>query len=239
MYLRLLILAVIVCMVPVFSQPLTGINSGSAGTSTPATLDGPFQVSVFGNLAAGTQVINILNDGATGTGTSVFTGTSPLTTNGNICVNVYVFDASDEQEIACCSCLLTPNQAVNITAAQLVSDVFEKTAPSSIAVKLIATAAGTATTCTPTTAAGGSTLPSTGLTAGSLVNGMVATGTHIHIVETGTGEASLTETLFVPATLSTWELLRASVLCGFIVGNLSGGNVCPGCTPGVAGASRQ
>ena len=189
-------------------------------------------------------IVHTGNGGATwspqisGTGTSIFTGTSPLTTNGNICANVYVFDAVDEQEIACCSCLLTPNQGANITIAQLVANVFEATAPSSIVVKLIATAAGAATSCTPTTAAGGSGLPGTGVASAALANAMVATGTHIHVVG-GTIGSGLTETPFTPATLSTWELLRASVLCGFIVGNLSGGNICPGCAPGVAGAVRK
>ena len=214
MYLRLLVLAVIVCMVPAFSQaPLTG---------APATLDGSFQVKIFPNIAAGDSVINIGNTGASASGANAFGQLA----SGNLCVNVYVF-SPDEQEVACCTCSVTPNGVVTTSARQLISKTLTPAVPTAVTVKLIATAATTCNAATP----------------GALAPGLIAFGTNIHAAPIGgsviAGTFDTTETPFIPSTLSAAELTRVTTLCGFIQANGTGFGVCPGCAAGAAGASRQ
>jgi len=61
-------------------------------------------------LPAGDSFINVSNPGSIqGLNLQVAQGfPAQIDTNGDICVNTYVF-SPDEQEQECCSCLLTPN----------------------------------------------------------------------------------------------------------------------------------
>src|SRR3954469_13666401 len=79
---------------------------------TNVTLDGPYQVRYASNLNVGDSVINITNSGARGAGLN--SGTTASVT-GAICANVYVF-SPDEQMISCCSCPVTPNGLVSLSA---------------------------------------------------------------------------------------------------------------------------
>ncbi len=91
----------------------------------PVTADHPFQIHYASNLGFGDSNINITNSGATG---------------GNICVNVYAF-SPDEQLISCCSCVVTPNALVNLSARRdLISNTLTPAVPDDITVKLVATA---------------------------------------------------------------------------------------------------
>src|SRR5579884_1569806 len=214
MYLRLLVLACIVCMVPAL------LNAQLTGAS--ATLDGSFQVKIFPNLGAGDSVINIGNTGAAGFGNIL------APTGGSICANVYVF-SPDEQEVACCFCIVTPNGVVTTSARQLISKTLTPAVPTSITVKILSTTGG-ASTCDPSTP-------------GGLLPGLIAFGTNIHAAPAGGSNApstfATTETAFVPATLSAAELARITTLCGFIMANGTGFGICPGCTTGAAGAVKQ
>jgi hypothetical protein len=68
-----------------------------------------YQLHYVSNLNVGDGVINITNTGALGA--DAF---GPLSgTTGRICANVYTF-SPDEQEISCCSCLVTPNALVHL-----------------------------------------------------------------------------------------------------------------------------
>ena len=79
-----------------------------------------FQVRYASNLSVGDSVINITNGGTQG-------GTDP---SGNICVNVYAF-SPDEQLVSCCSCLVTPNGLVHLSANNdLVSNTLTGIRPS-------------------------------------------------------------------------------------------------------------
>lgn len=168
--------------------------------------DTPFQVRYAANLTAGDSVVNVTNTGATG---------------GNICVNVYTF-SPDEQLISCCSCVVTPNGLVSLSARNdLISNTLTPAVPGSIVVKLLATTGGACNAATP----------------GALATGMAAWGTTIHAA-TGGGFAT-TETPFTPATLSAAELGRISSLCGFIQSNGSGFGICRSCRTGALGSGRK
>src|SRR5215467_12720648 len=88
-----------------------------------------FQVRYASNLNVGDSFINITNAGTQNSG-------GALT---NICANVYAF-SPDEQLISCCSCVVTPNALVSLSAVNdLISNTLTPARPSSIVVKLIAT----------------------------------------------------------------------------------------------------
>src|SRR4051812_11906265 len=135
--------------------------------------DSTFQVRYASNLTAGDSVINITNTGANGA--SLF-GPGIGDPVGNICVNVYTF-SPDEQLVSCCSCLVTPNGLVHLTANNdLVSNTLTGIRPDSLVVKFIATGAGanfSASSCTNSAAlAGTHNFP--------LAGGMLAWGTTLH-----------------------------------------------------------
>ena len=213
--------------------PCWGVATGGpyhpeimVNTVPGAMLDGAYLTKVFPNLGAGDSVINIGNTGASSLGNGPF----GAITGGNLCVNVYVF-SPDEQEIACCTCLLTPNAVSTVSARQLISKSLTPAVPTSVTVKLLATAyAGTGASCDAATP-------------GALAIGLIAFGTNIHLAPVGGSITSstyaMTETAFTPSTLSASELARASTLCGFSLANGSGYGICPGCTAGAAGAVRQ
>jgi hypothetical protein len=190
---QLVVALALVCSMAMFAQ-------------NPITADSPFQVKYASNLAAGDSVFNITNSGAAG---------------GNICVNVYTF-SPDEQLVSCCSCVVTPNALVSLSArSDLISNTLTPAVPGSIVVKLLATTGGACNAATP----------------GTLATGMAAWGTTIHAAGANGGYAT-TETAFTPATLSGTELSRISSLCGFIQTNGSGYGICRSCRFGGLGAGR-
>ena len=198
------------------------VFSVAAFAQPNVTLDSPFQVRYASNLGVADSVINITNSGARGAGLAA--GTSAATT-GAICVNVYAF-SPDEQMISCCSCPVTPNGLVSLSArADLISNTLTPAVPTSIVVKLLATAP-----------VGGS-CASSAASPGATSSGLVAWGTTVH-AGPATGGNSLTETAFIPATLSAGELTRLTQLCTFINANGSGFGLCRSCRLGGLGASR-
>src|SRR3954452_2332329 len=139
-------------------------------SATNVTLDGPFQVRYASNLNVGDSVINITNSGARGAANQA--GTSASIT-GALCVNVYAF-SPDEQMISCCSCPVTPNGLVSLSARQdLTSNTLTPAVPTAIVVKLLASAP-----------VGGS-CASSAAAPGADSSGMVAWGTTVHTL-TGT-----------------------------------------------------
>ena len=182
-----------------------------AFAQNPIAADSPFQVRYASNLAIGDSVINMTNTGATG---------------GNICVNVYTF-SPDEQEVSCCSCNVTPNALVSLSVNRdLISNTLTPAHPTSVVVKLLATAGGS---CNAATAGSG---------ASALAPGMAAWGTTLHATPT-VGTFAVTETAFTPGTLSAGELARITSLCGFIQANGSGFGICASCRLGGLGTSAQ
>ena len=184
----------------------------AAFAQNPIAADSPFQVRYSSNLNLVDSVINITNTGASG---------------GNICVNVYTF-SPDEQEVSCCACPVTPNALHSLSVnADLISNTLTPAHPTSVVVKLLASAGGS---CNAATAGSGSN---------ALVPGMAAWGTTVHVLPTTPGGLALVETAFTPATLSAAELARITSLCGFIQANGSGFGICSSCRLGGLGTSAQ
>lgn len=203
------------------------IFSVAAFAQNPITADGPYKVKYASNLNIGDSVVNITNTGANGAGLG--SGTTASVT-GAICANVYVYNA-DEEVVSCCSCPVTPNGLVSLSAkSDLISNPLTPATPTSIVIKILATAP-----------VGGS-CSNSALLAGTptLVSGLVAWGTTLHAnTSAAAGTYSVTETAFAPATLSAGELARLAYGCG-VVGNVgSGFGVCNSCRLGGLGAGKQ
>ena len=206
MSIRFLLLAVVV-LATAFAQ-------------NPITTDSPFQVRYAANLNFGDAVINITNSGALGAGLQ--SGTSASIT-GSLCANVYAF-SPDEQMISCCTCPVTPNGLVSLSAQQdLISNTLTPAVPTSIVVKLLASVpvGGSCNAAAP----------------GALASGMVAWGSGLKPAPGGTW--AVTETQFAPATLSAGEYNRLTQLCTFIQANGSGFGICKSCRLGGWGAGRR
>lgn len=235
-----------VCAVTLTVQATAGgslVNTTSTATSTNApaapaatatlvvfpTQDASFQVRYAANLNLGESYINIANDGANG---ASLLGPGLGGTFGNICVNVYAFDPSEEL-VSCCSCLVTPDQTVNLgVVADLTSKTLTGVVPTSVTVKLLATLAGpngsgTGTVCNNSAAAA--------TTTNIVPSGLAAWGTTLHAQGTGTGT---TETPFTASTLSPGELASITGRCAAIIGNASGFGICTSCRSGALGASK-
>src|SRR5580658_10457029 len=159
MYLRNVILAALVLAVAAFAQ-------------NPVTADSPFQVRYAANLNIGESYINIINTGANG---APLLGPGFGAAAGNICVNVYAFDPGEEL-VSCCSCLVTPDQTVNLGVIRdLLARTLTGAVPPSVTVKLLSTLAGgdgTGSSCTNSAA----TVTTATLATGS----MAAWGTTLH-----------------------------------------------------------
>jgi hypothetical protein len=187
-----------------------------------------YQVRYAANLNAGESYINIANPGTDGA-PLLGPGLGPAA--GNICVNVYAFDPNEEL-VSCCSCLVTPNQTVNLGVNRdLVSKTLTGVTPTSVTVKLVSTLAGpggVGNSCTNSAAAVNTALPACGLT---------AWGTTLH-ASPSLGGFDTTETPFTPATLSPGESASLAGRCSSIVGNGSGFGVCSSCRAGALGSPR-
>jgi hypothetical protein len=199
----------------------------AAFAQNPITADSPYQVKYASNLNIGDSVVNVTNTGAHGAGLG--SGTSASVT-GAICVNVYVFDPTEEI-VSCCSCPVTPNGLVSLSAKNdLINNPLFPRTPTSIVIKLVATAP-----------VGGSCTNSA-LLAGTptLVPGLAAWGTTLHTnTSAAAGTYAVTETAFTPATLSDGEQARLAYTCGLVANQGSGFGVCNSCRLGGLGATRE
>ena len=192
----------------------------AALAQNPITADSPFQVRYFANLNQGDSFINLSNSGAA---------------NTNLCVNVYTF-APDEQEISCCSCVVTPNALESLSVKNdLISNTLTPAVPSSVVVKLIATTGGA---CNAANAGTGNTISAGLLAWGTTYRQITTTVTTPSPYwwqppkTTTTTNSFVTETAFTPSTLSAGELARATSLCANIQANGSGFGICRSCRLG-------
>ena len=206
--------------------------------SQQITVDGPFQVRYASNLVnGGDAVINITNTGAAATGAVVNqVPNAQNNINGSICVNIYTFSA-DEQEVACCSCLVTPNALWSASVkTALLNSTLTPSFPNEVVIKLISShpTGSNGDKCNPATVSQ-SNLTDAG--PATLANGLLAWGTSLHAVG---ATFHMAETPFLPATLSTAELQRDVQECQFIQILGSGQfGICKGCTNAGLGANAQ
>ncbi len=163
---------------PAFAQYF--FNTGPATSNGVYTFSGATSQALTLTTAPDTQV-RLVNFGATG---------SPLTSpTGDVCANIYVFDANQEMA-ACCSCRITPNGVKTLSVSgNLTSKPVTSIIPVNGDIKIVSTAASTST-CTPLSFNGG------------LTDSLVGFGTHVST--TGTG-SFITETQIPAAALSSQE----------------------------------
>src|SRR5580704_4491708 len=114
--------------------------------------DTPYRIGYAANLNVGDSEVNISNDGLRA---GFYNNNTTANGAGNICVNVYTFDPSEEM-VSCCACLVTPNAALSLSAKNdLINNVLTPAIPASIVIKLTSTVPGTSTSavynvCNPT-----------------------------------------------------------------------------------------
>jgi hypothetical protein len=204
------------------TNPSVSVSSDQAPPSTSAAsgifVGNPFQLNYFRNLDISDSAINIINTGARGNN-----GPSGTQAAGAICVNAYVF-SPDEQMVSCCSCLVAPDGLVSLSLRDdMISNPFTATAPASVVVKLVSTAA-----------VGGICLDSaSAISLAGLSTGMAAWGTKVQTVAT---LPQVTEATFAGSTLGPGELARLSGLCTSINAVGSGYGICQSCRMGGLGA---
>ena len=166
---------------------------------------GPYLVDYFSNNGgAADQSVRLVNFGANGT---------PLTSpTGDVCANIYVFDANQEM-VACCSCRITPNGLLTLSVAtNLTNNPVTSVVPINGDIKIVSTIAGSS--CTPLTFNGG------------LLDSTVGFGTHLQV--TG-GATFVTETNLPAAALTGLEQSFLTLACQFAryLGSGKGTCSCP------------
>ena len=196
--------------------------------ATSVASDESFLVRYAANLNVGESYIDITNTGANG---AALLGPGFGTATGNICVNVYAFDPGEEL-IACCSCLVTPDQTVDLGVNRdLAVKTLTGVVPTSLTVKLLITLAGgdgTGAGCTNSAAM---------VANATLAAGSAAWGTTIHAGPSA-GTYLTTETPFTPSALGAGELASIAGRCTSILGNGSGFGVCNSCRASALGGSN-
>jgi hypothetical protein len=193
-------------------QPFNPSNLPCGTTVVPRA---PALVGYAVNLNVGDSVINLTNAGTQNTSNGALT---------NLCANVYAF-SPDEQMISCCSCTVTPNALVSLSArSDLISNTLTPAVPNSIVVKFVATA--------------GASCSASNLPIANLASGLKAWGTTIHALPSGGGYQD-TELPLSAVNLSDVERARLAALCGFIQANGSGYGICKSCRLGALGAVQK
>jgi len=113
--------------------------------AVPATAfgdEGNYLLHHATNLATGTNdtIVNVINTGSSNGATSPIPG-GYVTGNGNVCLNVYAFNAGGLAW--CCQCVLGPNASTSFSVnSEIVANAVGS--PTNLVIKLVATAQGVA-----------------------------------------------------------------------------------------------
>ncbi len=173
----------------------------------PATSNGVFSNGIatltITTVPAPDQQVRLVNFGANGT---------PLTSpTGDVCANIYVFDANQEMA-ACCACRITPNGVKTFRVfGNLTPNPVTTIIPVNGDIKIVSTAAVGSTACTPLSFNGG------------LTDSLVGFGTHVNT--TGLG-SFISETQIPAAAFSSQEQNFLPQACQFARYLGSGKGVC-------------
>ena len=190
---------------------------GIRPTSVPTPEVPSILVRYVRNLDRGDSVINMTNSGARG---AAFAAGFSASTTGAICVNAYAISPEDEM-INCCSCPVTPNGLVTLSARRdFFNNFYGPKPPTSLVVKLFATVPAR-NTCI-SSAYDSSVIAAPGLH---------AWGTSIQIGAEGKPDP-VTAGPFLVATLGPGERERLVSRCAILNANGSGYNVCSTCRLG-------
>ena len=163
-------------------------------------------------------------------------------TQGNICVNTYVFDPQEE-EIGCCACLVTPNGLNSLSVnSDLISNNLTPAIPTSVVIKLVGNVpgqdpTGNFTICNPAT-----------VDPNTLAFGAMAWGATLE-PNGATGVYSLISFPFLQGNLSTInnntfngstdELTALTQTCAFIQSNGTGYGICKSCRTGALSGPKR
>ncbi len=223
------------------------VTAAESGPGFPATAaltvnSDAYRLNYASNLNLADGVINITNSGASAPATSLANNSY-----GDICVNVYVY-APDQELAACCTCLVSPNSLHSypvsfgpgnllsgspLGAAAALANIIQT---NSVLIKLLATPArgnpsSPNSLYCPNPADSRTGVPIAVTSQGAITGlapGLVAWGTRAY--PTNTGVVNITETPFVPATLSAGELGKLTGECRAL--QTTSGSQCPGCIVG-------
>jgi hypothetical protein len=198
--------------------------------------------------------VNLSNNGfEAGFIGATFGNGAPAPTIGNICVNVYTFDPQEE-EIACCACLVTPNGLNSLSVKNdLIGNPLTPAIPTSVTINLLATEpgidkTGAFTVCNPAVfqnvvarapyynspaAAAGDP------NAGDVVfSTMLAWGTTLEPASTP-GTYGPVNVNFLIGTFGPPEINALTSTCSFIQSDGTGFGICKSCQTGaLAGAKK-
>jgi hypothetical protein len=165
----------------------------TAAFGQAVTLDSGSQIDYFAHLGTGASYINVQNDGANA---------------GNICANVYAWNAQTTQLVMCCSVLVGPQQTDSINLTTDLERLGNSLFPDSATVHVVANSPANGST--PCNAATGPT------TTTVLTFGMTAWKRTIQLAQDGvtnvSTEKALTPFLLSAATLSTDTAACAAAL---------------------------
>jgi hypothetical protein len=184
---------------------LVALLAVAAIPSFAQTVTGPYLVDYFSNNAppGPGQQVRLVNFGLNGTPL-----TSPV---GDVCANIYVFDAFQEMA-ECCSCKITPNGLRSIDVLlNLTANPVTTIVPLNGDIKIVSTIAGAV--CSPLTYNGG------------LTDSIVGFGTHFQIAG-ATPSLFVTETNIPAANLSALEQSFLTQACQFARYLGSGKGIC-------------
>jgi hypothetical protein len=202
--------------------------------------DGFYQIGYAANLNIGDSVVNISNDGV------VAGPVATPTSLGNLCVNVYTFDPSEEM-LSCCACLVTPDGLVSLSVKNdLISDTLTSAVPDSVVIKLLSSEPATSGTaaapvvnvCNPSGTLSILGVPTT-VPFLLPVGGMLAWGTTLEPAATPGTYGAISVKYINATTISASEYTSLTTVCGFLQQNGSGFGLCTSCSLGALSGTKN